>query len=137
MTLSDFAIPHIFLIFYRMLINIVTSRRVIKSECRLVRDPKAQTGVPSPVKLSLPETCSSVLSRSSSECTLNQAIARCIIKCEGNITEQGQKFIMNAYDCFGETTLMHAAVINDLQLARCSRMFSLHMHLLDNVTEKF
>jgi hypothetical protein len=109
-----------------MLINIVTSRRVVKSECRLVRTSEkkgAQTVVPSLSKILPPETCSSFLSRSSSECTLSQAIARCIIKCEGDRTEQGQKFIMNAYDCFGETTLMHAAVINDLELARYAHLF--------------
>jgi hypothetical protein len=53
-----------------------------------------------------------------SECTLTQAIARRMIQCDGRILEQGQTVMFNAYDCFGETSLMHAAVINDLQLAR-------------------
>jgi hypothetical protein len=90
-----------------MLLNIVTSRRLMKYECRLVKEPKEQQS-------SIP----AFLSRSSSECTLNQAIARHIIKCEGDLAGQSQTFIMNAYDCFGETTLMHAAVINDLDLAK-------------------
>jgi hypothetical protein len=86
----------------RMLINIVTSRRLIEYECRLVRD----SSLTSPPSRSLPEK------------SLNQAIARCIIKCEGCILEEGQSFTMNAYDCFGETTLMYAAAMNDCQLAR-------------------
>ena len=85
-----------------MLIDIVSSRRLIEYECRLVRD-SSLTFLPS---------------RTLSEKSLNQAIARCIIKCEGCILEEGQSFTMNAYDCFGETTLMYAAAMNDCQLAR-------------------
>ena len=81
-----------------MLINIVSSRRLMACDCGLVGDSSLS---------------------SSSENTLTQTIARCIIKCEGNTLEEGQTFVMNAYDCFGETTLMHAAVINDICLARC------------------
>ncbi len=101
-----------------MLINIVTSRRLMKYECRMVKESreKEQKGQQSGKEQQ--STIPAVLSHSSSECTLNQAVARHIIKCEGDLAGQGQTFVMNAYDCFGETTLMHAAVINDLDLAR-------------------
>ena len=88
-----------------MLINIVTSRRLLKYECRLVTDPKISihsTAVPS---------CS--------ESTLTQALSRCIIKCGGSVKEGGHADCLNMLDCYGETTLMHAAAINDTKLVRC------------------
>jgi hypothetical protein len=88
-----------------MLIDIVTSGRLMKYECRVVKDAANTSSLTAP--------CGSA-----SQSTLNQAIARCIIKCEGDFSQNSQTFILNAYDCFGETTLMHAAVINDLNLAR-------------------
>jgi hypothetical protein len=86
----------------RMLVDIVTLRRVSKCDCRLVRDSTA----------SLP-------ANTSSESNLAQAFSRSIIQCEGDLDDPGQSIAKCSYDCFGETSLMHAAVINDLNLAKC------------------
>ena len=91
---------NLFLTSYRMLINIVTSHRVFKYECRrVVKEEKK--------------------SPSSSESTLAQAFSRCIIKCGGFVKEADHAVCLNMFDCYGETTLMHAAVINDPKLVRC------------------
>jgi hypothetical protein len=95
----------------RILIDIVTSRRLLKHECRMLKSPKKIDNAKDGFMAS--DQDSSV-----SDCTLTQAIARRMIQCDGKILEQGQTVMFNAYDCFGETSLMHAAVINDLQLAR-------------------
>ncbi len=84
-----------------MLINIVSSRRLVQYEGHVIKD----LSPPSPA----PSSC---------EKSLTQAVARCIVKCEGSVQEEGQSFVMNAYDCFGETTLMSAAVVNDMHLLR-------------------
>ena len=95
----------LFLIARRMLINIVMSRRLLKYECRLVKDPQ----------LSIHSTALP----SCSESTLTQALSRCIIKCGGSVKEESHAVCLNMFDCYGETTLMHAAAINDTKLVRC------------------
>jgi len=101
---------NLFLTSYRMLINIVTSHRVFKYECRRVVKEE---------KESLSSSESTFTQASSSESTLAQAFSRCIIKCGGFVKEADHAVCLNMFDCYGETTLMHAAVINDPKLVRC------------------